>query len=55
MATVRVQYDGYNRQFTLLGPPDSSLQDGETYLVMDFSSDSLDPEVTDDIDTTFIS
>ena len=55
MAMIRVQYDGYNRQFNLLEPPGSDLQDGESYLVMDFSFDSFDPDVTDETDETFIS
>ncbi len=41
MNTIRVQYDAYNRQFKLLDPPGSILQDGETYLVVDTSSNDL--------------
>jgi len=38
MTIIRVQYDAYNRQFTLLDRPTPSLHDGETYMIMDFST-----------------
>jgi hypothetical protein len=44
MTTTRVQYDAYNRHFRLLDGPGVDLQDGETYLVMDFSTSDIDSD-----------
>jgi hypothetical protein len=44
MTTIRVQYDGYNRQFTLLDRPTAGLHDGDTYVIMDFSPTDLESD-----------
>lgn len=44
MRYVRVQYDAYNRQFTLMDRDLSSqMEDGGTYLIADFSSNDFLP------------
>lgn len=42
MTMIRVQYDAYNRQFTLLDGQTAGLHDGDTYLIMDFSTTDLE-------------
>jgi hypothetical protein len=44
MTSIRVRYDGYNRQFTFLDGQGSDLQDGETYVIMDFSAVDCDSD-----------
>ena len=44
MTKIRVQYDAYNRQFTLLDRQTIGLSDGETYLVMNFSTTDFDDD-----------
>jgi hypothetical protein len=45
MTLIRVQYDAYNRQFKLLDKPMSGvLEDGETYLIMNFSGSDFELE-----------
>ena len=44
MTSIRVRYDAYNRQFTFLDPQGTNLQDGETYVIMDFSSSDFDSD-----------
>ena len=44
MRVITIQYDGYNRQFTLAKNQDAkALEDGGEYLLMDFSSCDLEP------------
>ena len=39
MTLIRIQYDAYNRQFKLLDQEIARLlEDGETYLITDFST-----------------
>jgi len=48
MTFIRVQYDGYNRHFKLLDKPAGSvLEDGETYLIVNFSSSDFELETSD--------
>jgi hypothetical protein len=42
MTMIRVQYDAYNRQFTLLDGQSAGLHDGDTYLIMNFSTADLE-------------
>ena len=35
MTKIRVRYDAYNRQFTLLDRQTARLHDGDTYLIVD--------------------
>ena len=43
MILIRVQYDAYNRQFKLLDKPLTGvLEDGETYLIMDFTANDFE-------------
>ena len=45
MVLVRVQYDAYNRQFKLLDTQLAKvLEDGETYLIMDFGTSDFEVE-----------
>ena len=45
MVLIRVQYDAYNRQFKLLDTQLSKvLEDGETYLIMDFGTSDFEVE-----------
>ena len=45
MKLMRVQYDAYNRQFKLLDKPAGCvLEDGETYLIVDFSAKDFELE-----------
>ena len=45
MTLIRVQYDAYNRQFKLLDKPAGCvLEDGETYLIVDFSAKDFELE-----------
>ena len=45
MTLIRVRYDAYNRQFKLLDKPMSGvLEDGETYLIMNFSGSDFELE-----------
>jgi hypothetical protein len=52
MRFVKVQYDGYNRQFTVMDRElASQLDDGSLYLVADFSNeDFLSPADVDTIE-----
>ena len=54
MTLVRVQYDAYNRLFKLLDPAMArALEDGETYLIMDFSlKDFEPPEVSEAVEAS---
>lgn len=44
MTSIRVQYDAYNRQFNFLDGQGTDLQDGETYVIMDFSVNDFDSD-----------
>ena len=44
MTSIRVQYDAYNRQFNFLDGQCTDLQDGETYVIMDFSVNDFDSD-----------
>jgi hypothetical protein len=52
MRFVKVQYDGYNRQFTMMNTElASQLDDGGLYLVADFSNeDFLSPADLDELE-----
>lgn len=55
MRYVKVQYDGYNRQFKLMdGGSAGELEDGGTYLIADFSQDFLLPEQLDLLEANHI-
>lgn len=48
MTLIRVHYDAYNRQFKLLDKHlASGLQDGETYLIVDFSTSDFELQATE--------
>ena len=44
MTSIRVRYHAYNREFTFSDGQDTNLQDGETYVIMDFSASDLDSD-----------
>ena len=46
MKTIRVQYDAYNRQFKLLDRAGGSLQDGETYVILDTASFDIESDLS---------
>jgi hypothetical protein len=46
MKTIRVQYDAYNRQFKLLDRAGTSLQDGETYVVLDTAAFDVETDLS---------
>ena len=51
MRCVKVQYDGYNRQFTLIDRELArELEDGGTYLIADFSAQDFLPVNDMDLD-----
>jgi hypothetical protein len=51
MTLIRVQYDAYNRQFKLLDKPMAGvLEDGETYLVLNFSSGDFELASTEAVE-----
>ena len=52
MRVITIQYDGYNRQFTLAKNQDAkALEDGGEYLLMDFSSCDLEPAEMETMET----
>ncbi len=52
MRVIAIQYDAYNRQFTLAKNQDArALEDGGEYLLMDFSSCDLQPAEMEPIET----
>jgi hypothetical protein len=44
MKMIRVRYDAYNRQFTLLDRQSARLHDGDIYLVMDITSEDAEDD-----------